>query len=91
MNTCPECGHTIIITRAMKGRMRKGTIDKQCVKCGCWCRLGEEDADIRILASRRATATEKLIAERKYYGLCLSCGEPTKNSARYCDKCRKKK
>jgi DNA-directed RNA polymerase subunit M/transcription elongation factor TFIIS len=28
--------------------------------------------------------------QRLYFGLCLRCGEPAKNSARYCEKCKGK-
>lgn len=29
--------------------------------------------------------------QRITFGLCLGCGEPAKNSARYCDQCKGKK
>lgn len=106
MRECPSCGHVFKMTRALRGRLRKGNIQYKCRKCNTWYEITPQDACMpeEVKREKRMEYRDKYIKiekaadavglsavtyrQRIYFGLCLRCGEPAKNSARYCEKCK---
>jgi hypothetical protein len=101
---CPFCGKNKVITRAIISATRHRAVDCTCPSCGREYIISREDIDRekREREERKARAPAavapeipkqeeippKLIRYRREFGLCILCGEPSKNSRTYCEKCK---
>lgn len=68
---------------------RKGLIT--CDKCIAETKKRHERSEFALKEAKTYGINAKLYAYRRSYGLCVICGEPAKNSAKLCEKCRKGK
>lgn len=102
MKSCPNCGKVKAVSRVVRSALRKsGEYHCVCINCNTKFVLKyadvypvkEESVDTALSTGAsdvRVKIKPKTYTYRRYYGLCVVCGEPAYHSRELCKTCKEK-